>query len=129
LIPLPDPDTNYLYLENAGEIKFRIENNTLSIRAKNALLKGKVITVLVGVKNINRLILDGNSIINTNGILQGSALEISCSDNSTCMVNSLAEIIKTTQTTHCKIIIAGLYTVHQTSVNGYGDTMIEYSKQ
>ena len=88
----------------------------------------KLLQFLWVLRTVNKLILIGNSSISTTGILSCAKLEISCSDNSTCFVNTLADIIKTTQTPNCQITIVGNYIMHQSSVNGFGDIIIEYDK-
>ncbi len=126
---IPAADSGYLYLKNKDKIKYSILKNTLRIKAKNALLSNKIITVFIGVKDINNLILNGNASVITNGLLPSAELKITCNDNSNCVLQTTAKKITATQTAKSKITIEGLYNVHQSYVNGYGDIVFEFIKK
>jgi len=126
VVIIPVTDSGYIGVKSGDKIKYSISNNLLHIKTKNSMMNNKIITVLIGAKNLNKLILNGNSTATSRGMILCNELEIISNDHSVCALQTDAKKIRAVQMPNSKITINGDYHIERNYVTGCGDIVIEY---
>lgn len=115
--------------ETAKHLRYSISNGELSIRGNYSFLSDKTATVLIGVTNLQKIMIDENATVSTNGILKTNSLNVLMKGDGTASINADAENITTHIKGKGKVTITGNYETSSSYVDVYGTVAIEYARK
>jgi Putative auto-transporter adhesin, head GIN domain len=110
-------------------IRYGVSNGELYIAGKSSLLSDKIGTVVIGIRDLKKIVADENASINTNGILRLTSLEVLMKGDGTASINADADNIITNIRGKGKVTITGNYETSSSYLDGFGGMVIEYTKK
>jgi Putative auto-transporter adhesin, head GIN domain len=124
-------DSVFIYTskETAKHIRYSISNGELSIRGNYSFLSDKTATVLIGVTNLQKIVIDENATVSTNGILKTNTLAVLMRGDGTASINADAENVTTNIKGKGKVTITGNYETSSSYFDVYGAMVIEYARK
>jgi hypothetical protein len=124
-------DSVFIYTkkETAKHIRYSISNGELSIRGNYSFLSDKTATVLIGVSNLQKIMIDENATVSTNGILKTNTLDVIMKGDGTASINADADNVTTHIKGKGKVTINGNYETSSSYFDVYGAMVIEYARK
>lgn len=124
-------DSVFIYTrkETAKHLRYSISNGELSIRGNYSFLSDKTATVLIGVTNLQKIVIDENATVSTNGILKTNTLQVLMKGDGTATINADAENVTTHIKGKGKVTITGNYETSSSQFNEYGAMVVEYARK
>lgn len=124
-------DSLFIYTkkETAKHIRYSISNGELSIKGNYSFLSDKTATVLIGVTNLQKIVIDENATVSTNGILKTNTLDVIMKGDGTASINADAENVTTSIKGKGRVTINGNYETSSSYFDVYGAMVIEYARK
>lgn len=124
-------DSVFIYTrkETSKHIRYSISNGELSIRGNYSFLSDKTATVLIGVTNLQKIVIDENATVSTNGILKTNTLNVIMKGDGTASINADADNVTTNIKGKGKVTINGNYETSSSYFDTYGAMVIEYARK
>ncbi len=124
-------DSGYIYSRQPikKNIRYGVSNGELYIAGRSSLLSDKIGTVVIGVKDLKKIVVDENASVNTNGILRLNSLEVFMKGDGTASINADADHVITNIRGKGKVTITGNYETSSSYLDGFGGMVIEYTKK
>jgi hypothetical protein len=124
-------DSVFIYSrkETAKHLRYSISNGELRIKGNYSFLSDKTATVLVGVTNLEKIVIDENATVSTNGILKTNTLAVLMRGDGTASINADAENITTNIKGKGKVTITGNYETSSSHFDISGAMVVEYARK